>query len=71
MIKAEDIIAVICDHVGIERDNSGQFLSKQELLQVLAFIEKQNLHIKSMKKEIDQWRSASVMTQVHDSLNKE
>tara|TARA_R110001592_G_scaffold68891_2_gene211230 strand:- start:2260 stop:2505 length:246 start_codon:yes stop_codon:yes gene_type:complete len=57
-IKSEDLIHMICKQCGIPRDGerNKQFLSKDELLQVFAYTQKQIMHIDSMKVEIDEHR---------------
>jgi len=58
-IKATDLINTICAKIGIPREKSqqDQFLNKQELLQILAHIDKQEIHIGSLKREVDEHRT--------------
>lgn len=61
-MKSSEIIDVLCRKVGIKRsDNSPQFLSKIELLLILAHIEKLNLHISSLKEEVDNGRNDDII----------
>lgn len=62
-IKSIDLIEVILNKIGVTRtaDKDQQFLSKQELLLILAHIEKQEFHIKSLKGEVNEWRGKEAM----------
>lgn len=62
-IKSIDLIEVILNKIGVTRaeNKDQQFLSKQELLLILAHIEKQEFHIKSLKNEVNEWRSKEAM----------
>lgn len=74
-IKSSDLIAIILKKIGIEREperTSDQFLSKQELLHIVAYMDKQDIHIDSLKKEVDESRTVkSMMAAMHETLKQE
>lgn len=68
-IKAEQLVDVICSKLNIVREGRSQFMTKTELLLVLAHIEMQEMHMASMKKEISDWRlRASAMTALEETI---
>lgn len=70
-ISAEDLINVVCHKAGITRDSTGQFMSKQELLMLAAHLEKQEMHIRSLKSEVDAGRNNTALAEAVKAVLKE
>lgn len=70
-ISSEDLIHIICNKIGIQRDGSGQFLNKQELMLIVAHFEKLEIHIRSLKAEVDTNRDGQALAEAVKAILKQ
>ena len=71
-MKSEDLIKIIYKRCGINAPVDGQFISKEHLLLIIAHLEKQNIHIESLKKEVEDARNDRARIQaMKESLEQE